>query len=84
MPLILFLCSFLPAPCECQRELDIAEKWQAAIFILPAPHDAHTDAAERVEYWQFCNWAWCNRFGDDDRAMCLGTVLAMMAGKWIR
>ncbi len=77
MPIILFLCSFLPPLADCQRELTNAEAWQSALFyVLPAPHDAHDEAQEQVEYHQFAVWSHCDAFTLDDRAYWLGRVAA--------
>ncbi len=86
MALILFLCSLLPPACDCQQQLLDAEQWQAALFeVIPTvPHDAHDDAAERVDFWQFQVWAHCDRFGADDRAMTLGQIAAMRLGRVLR
>ncbi len=85
MPIILFLCSFLPPLADCQRELTNAEAWQSALFyVLPAPHDAHDEAAERVELAQFKVWAHCGKFTLEDRAYWLGEVLALQVSRMMR
>ncbi len=85
MPLVLFLCSFLPPARDCQRELVAAEEWQSALYlVLDTPHDAHDESAERVDFWQRQLWAHCNGFTLENRTWFLGECFALMAGRALR
>ncbi len=86
MALVLFLCSFLPPAPDCQRQLDMAESWQAALFevIQTVPHEAHDDAQTRLDYWQYACWAHCDAFTAEHRAWWLGECFALMAGRALR